>query len=245
MLLKYNAIACIDRICERFGKTNPILTYNVAQVVVGPHCLGSNDLPLRTLSLYCLASIVDILRNDFIPLLQQALEAAAGCLRESLNNDSPSAKLHNASYSFFTSVVDRIPFMVPQSFIRTTFELSLLSAAAALGQEATMNRSQFLQSAATRLDVNSIFTVAKLVWPSSMKHGNVVSTFLYYLDELLCASTSTCQDVKTHSHFIKTPPNCSVVCSRKMLAHLGLDIRTSYGHRTDPWEGYTRVCQPP
>ncbi len=236
MLLKYNAIACIDRICERFGKTSPMLTYHVAQVVVGPHCLGSNDLPLRTLSLYCLASIVDILRNDFIPLLQQALEAAAGCLRESLSNESPSSKLHNASYSYFTSVVDCIPFMVPQSFIRTTFELSLLSAAAALGQEATMNRSQFLQSAATRLDLNSVFSVAKLVWPSAMKHGNVVSTSLCYFAEFNETFHGAIPEVNSGVYFYERVTRCEYamsflesselfsVCSRKMSADLELDI---------------------
>lgn len=155
-----------------------MLTYNAARVIMGSNCLGSDDLPLRTLSLYCLASIVDILRNEFIPLLQQALEAAISCLRQSLSKDSTNTKLHNASYLFITSVFDRIPFMVPQGFIRTTFELSHLSAATELGQEATLNRSQFLQAAATRLEVNSIFSVAKLVWPSAVQHGYVVSPLL-------------------------------------------------------------------
>jgi len=173
--LKHSAVACIDRISEKFGKTNLDAIAGATQVVASAHCLGSGDKLLRILSLHCLASSVEILGNDFIPLLQISSQAAFACLEESLAQGQEDQKLHNAAYSFFIAVIDKIPFVLSQASLKKLVELSHLSAARDLGSEGEGNRSHMYQIAATKLDLKAVINVASSEWVSAVKQGPTVS----------------------------------------------------------------------
>lgn len=177
--LKQNAVACIDRISEKFGKTDPDAVFQASKVVCSAHCVENPDKLLRILSLHCLATSVEIMGNDFIPLLQQSCQAAFACLEASMTQDRRELKLHNAAYAFLIAVIDRIPFVLPQASLKKLIELSHQSAALDLGSDAEGNRKHMYQIAATKVDIKAVVNVATSGWPSAVKQGPIVSCFFH------------------------------------------------------------------
>jgi len=173
--LKHSAVACIDRISEKFGKTAPDAVARATQVIASTHCVGSSDKLLRILSLHCLGSAVEILGNDFIPLMQQSSEAAFACLEASLKQGQGDPKLHNAAYAFFIAIMDQIPFVLSQASLQRLIEFSHVSATVTLGSEAEGNRNHMYQIAATRMDFKAVIHVVTSEWSSAVKHGLKVS----------------------------------------------------------------------
>lgn len=167
--LRPNALAAIDQICERFGKSDTAATLEVAQVIAGPTCIGSDSEIVQVLSLHCLASIVGILQSEFIPLLQQVLASSVSCLMTSISKTSKS--LHTASYAFFTALADNVPFMISKTALQQIVDLSHESAVAQLSTEDDESRVQFLQLVATRVDMVTVLSVAEVSWDHAVKQG--------------------------------------------------------------------------
>lgn len=197
--LKANALACIDQICEKCGKTDSAATFAAAQVIASKSCLGSDDMLLRVLSLHCLASSVEILQNDFIPLLQQATQGASICLESSLKEGSRNERLHNAAYAFFTALADHVPFMITKASLRAVVELSYKSALANLSTEADESRSQLMKLAATRVEFATVVGVLDEAWPAAVKQGPLVS-FLVHCEN---ARTNTFQALREYTELLK------------------------------------------
>jgi len=175
--LRPNALAAIDQICERFGKSDTAETLDVAQVIAGPTCIGSDSEIVQILSLHCLASIVGILQSEFIPLLQQVLSSSLACLRTSITKRSKS--LHTASYAFFTALADNVPFMISKAALQQIVELSHESAVAQLSTEDDESRVQFMQLVATRVDMVTVLTIAQVSWDHGVKQGPKVCTSIF------------------------------------------------------------------
>jgi U3 small nucleolar RNA-associated protein 10 len=171
--LKPNALAAIDQICEKFGKSDMSAILEVAEIIAGPSCIGSSDDIIRVLSLHCLASVVGILEAEVIPILQQVMQQAMDCLRLSMQKTNTS--LHAAAYAFFTALADSVPFMISKTALRQVVELSFESAAAQLGAEEDENRKQFLQLVATKVEIATVLDVLPNVWAHAATHGVKVS----------------------------------------------------------------------
>jgi len=170
--LQPNALAVIDQICERFGKSESSAVLEVAQVIAGPACLANNNEIVRVLSLHCLASVVGILQSEFIPLLQQVMQNAISCLQTSVQTESRS--LHTASYAFFTALADNVPFMISKASLRQVVELSHQSAMAQLGQDENDNRTQFLQLVASKVEMVTVLDVVEQTWNHAVQQGPMV-----------------------------------------------------------------------
>ena len=52
-LLKHAAVACIDRITEKYGRKDPSKVIAAAQVVASPSCLGESDERIRIMGVLC------------------------------------------------------------------------------------------------------------------------------------------------------------------------------------------------
>lgn len=196
--LKPNALAAIDQICEKFGKSDTSATLNVAQVIASPTCLGSENEVVQILSLHCLASIVGIIQSEFIPLLQQVQQSALSCLKTGILKRSNS--LHTASYAFFTTLADNVPFMISKAALQQIVELSHESALARLSAEDDDSRVQFLQLVATRVEMVTVLTVAEGSWDHAVREGPKVCSDILSIAVIstnkhsnrLCMTTSTC-----------------------------------------------------
>ncbi|OCL06827.1 hypothetical protein AOQ84DRAFT_69825 [Glonium stellatum] len=169
--LKHTAVACIDQISERFGKKDPSAIAAAAQIVSGVQSLGSGDDRLRIISLLCLASTVDVIQDEFIPLLPTVLPKAFTYLMQSLDSRAPKKNLHNAVYALLCSVVERLPFMFSGQYLDGALELSYRSAVADLDSDLDESRNQFFQLAAKQIDAKECFSAIEGAWPGAVSMG--------------------------------------------------------------------------
>lgn len=173
-ILKPNAIACIDKLIEKFGKLDTVATTEVANVIAGPQCLGGGDKVLQTLSLHCLSSVVEMLGNDFIPVLERSIEGACKCLNDSLS-DATFPKLHSAALAFVITVVSNIPYMLKEEHLLNILSLCQLSAELVTDIQVTENRLHLMQIISSKLDITLVASVCVQVWHSAVNSGRVVS----------------------------------------------------------------------
>lgn len=169
--LKHTAVACIDQISERFGKKDPSAIAAAAQIVSGVQSLGSSDDRLRIISLLCLASTVDVIQDEFIPLLPAVLLKAFTYLSQSLDSQEPKNNLHNAVYALLCSIVERLPFMLSGQYLDSALQLSHRSAVADLDPDVAESRSQFYQLAAKRIDAKECFSAIERSWTGAVEMG--------------------------------------------------------------------------
>ncbi|KAF2143435.1 uncharacterized protein K452DRAFT_307562 [Aplosporella prunicola CBS 121167] len=169
--LKHTAVACIDQISEKFGKKDTSAVASAAEIVAGPQALGSNEDRLRIISLLCLASTVEILQDDFIPIIPKVLPIAFQYLGESIAAGGKKQALHNAVYSLLCSLIERIPFMFSGKYLDSALQLSHKSAVADLGDEADENRAQFYTLAARQIDAKDVFGAVERNWDSAVQAG--------------------------------------------------------------------------
>ncbi|KAK8190104.1 U3 small nucleolar RNA-associated protein 10 [Phyllosticta capitalensis] len=168
--LKHTAVACVDQISEKFGKKDTSAVALAAEAVAGEHALGSKEDRLRVMSLLCLTSIVEILRDDFIPLIPKVLPKGFAYLEESITADSKSS-LHNAVYALLCAIIEHIPFMFSGSHLDSALQLSHKSAVAELNDEANENRQQFYLLVAQQVDAKEVFGAAERNLESAVQAG--------------------------------------------------------------------------
>ncbi|KAH7044631.1 hypothetical protein B0J12DRAFT_184176 [Macrophomina phaseolina] len=169
--LRHTAVACVDQISEKFGKKDTAVVATAAEVIAGEQALGASEDRLRVMSLLCLASTVEILRDDFIPLIPKVLPQAFKYLDESIEAGKKGQSLHNAVYSLLCSIIERIPYIFSGTYLDSALQLSHKSAAAELSDEADENRDQFYQLAARQVDAKDCFTALDRNWANAVKAG--------------------------------------------------------------------------
>ncbi|GME28642.1 u3 small nucleolar rna-associated protein [Neofusicoccum parvum] len=169
--LKHTAVACVDQISEKFGKKDTAVVASAAEVVAGEQALGSSDDRLRVISLLCLASTVEILQDDFIPLVPKVLPQAFKYLEESIDAGSKQQSLHNAVYSLLCCIIERVPYIFSGSYLDSALKLSHKSTAAELSEDADENREQFYQLAAKQIDAKDCFAALDRNWSSAVTAG--------------------------------------------------------------------------
>lgn len=169
--LKHTAVACIDQISEKFGKKDTAVVASAAEIVSGEQALGATEDRLRVMSLLCLASTVEILRDDFIPLIPKVLPQAFKYLDESIRAGEKGQSLHNAVYSLLCSILERIPYIFSGTYLDSALQLSHASAEAELSYEADDNREQFYNLAAKQVDAKDCFTALDRNWTNAVKTG--------------------------------------------------------------------------
>lgn len=162
-------LTCIDAICEKFGKSDTDATLIAMQAVATDHCLTSSDPLLRTLSLQCLASSIEVLGNDFIPLLHTTSAAAVKAVEDSLMVTVKNESLHDAAFAFFSAVEDHLPFMVSKDLAANILTCALSSVSASL------NPGQCLQLMSLKLEAAVVIQASQSVWDAAVARGNKVS----------------------------------------------------------------------
>lgn len=174
--LRQNAISCIDQAIGKYGKTDVSATLAAAKFVVQSCSTDNNDSLLPVLAMHCLASTVEILGNDYIPLLQQSINIGLEALQRSLKVDPVDQRLHNASFALFTAVVEYLPYVLSSGSLQEIVTLASRSATMKLRAESKENRIQMLRLAARHVDLKVIVDVVRAVWQSSLEQGYQVST---------------------------------------------------------------------
>lgn len=175
VLYKHTAVACVDKIAEKYGKKDLEAVSAAAETIASGHCLGQSDNRLRVMALLCLASIVEILREGIVSVLPVAIPKALEYMSVSINKDAEAQKLHNAGYAFISALVQHLPYMVSGGYLDKLLEISNASAEANLDDESDESRTQCLQLAAKQIDARSMFDALEKDWQRATTSGALVS----------------------------------------------------------------------
>ena len=166
--LKHNAVACIDIIAEKFGKKGTSAVLSAAEVIASDSVFGSENNELRIISLLCLATTVEVLKDDLLPLLPMLFSRAFDYLDASSEPDSGSERLHDAVYAFIGSILEHLPWMFSEKSLEQTLRLSQKSAGSVVtGRKCADSREQFCGLASKQLDLKVLLSAMD----STFDHG--------------------------------------------------------------------------
>jgi U3 small nucleolar RNA-associated protein 10 len=174
ILYKHTAVACVDKISEKYGKKDLEAVAAAAQTIASEHCLGQEDARLRVMALLCLASLVEILREGIVPVLPVAITKALEYIEESLEEDEEDLRLHNAAYAFISALVHRLPYMISGQYLDKLLLTSYDSAETELDEESDESRIQCLQLAAKQVDAKNMFGALAHSWDNAAQSGSLV-----------------------------------------------------------------------
>ena len=174
---KHTAVACIDKIAEKYGEKDVDAVVAAAETISGESCLGQEDKKLRTMALLCLASLVEVLSHAIVPILPRTFSYTVKFLRESLDGARTELDddLYCAAYTFALTVAQQMPEMMSSTDIDQILAISHASAGAELDDELNETRLSFLKSLALRLDANAFFTAMSKSWSYAAGTGIPVS----------------------------------------------------------------------
>ncbi|KAG9232555.1 hypothetical protein BJ875DRAFT_74427 [Amylocarpus encephaloides] len=172
-LYKHTAVACIDKISEKYGKKDLEAVSAAAETIASSHCLGQSDDRLRVMALLCLASLVEILREGVVSVLPSAIPKALEYMELSLEVESEAQQLHNAGYAFISALAQHLPYMISGAYLAKLLQISNVSSETDLGDDADESRIECLQLCAKQLDAKSLFTTLEKNWDSASSKGPI------------------------------------------------------------------------
>ncbi|KAF2216120.1 hypothetical protein CERZMDRAFT_109105 [Cercospora zeae-maydis SCOH1-5] len=157
------AITCIDRISDKFGKTDRASVMSVAQEIAGDAALGEQDEDLRRISILCLASMVEVLGDEMIPILPKTFDTVLRYMHETVHEVGGEANMELlvAGFSFAMAVLDHIPWMLSGKYLDRLLVLAAESDADTV--------QQFSELAARKVSANDFLGAIERTWTDVVK----------------------------------------------------------------------------
>ncbi|TKW56950.1 U3 small nucleolar RNA-associated protein 10 [Colletotrichum tanaceti] len=168
---KHTAVACIDKIAEKYGKKDIEAVAGAAATIAGPHCLGQPDTRLRVMALLCLASLVDVLQDGILPIVNIAISQAILYIEQSVEEEKAANELHNAGYAFITALAQHLPYMISAKHLDNIFLASNKSAEADLDSEADDERLNCLRFLARKVEAKTLLASLERNWIPATETG--------------------------------------------------------------------------
>ncbi|KAJ5623539.1 hypothetical protein N7490_012144 [Penicillium lividum] len=176
-MLKHAAVACIDRITEKYGRKDPSKVITAARVVASESCLGYDDDRIRIMGVLCLASMAEVLGQAMIPALPDTLKQSVKLLELSLVPGKENSRLHDAVFSLFSALLDHLPFMISAATLDQILLLSFKSTNASLDDSSEDSREETLRlMAARKMDLTATLGAIDRNWQNAVKAGPTATT---------------------------------------------------------------------
>lgn len=171
--LQQAAVSSIAQISRRFGKKQPESVLTVASVIAGPSCLGQNDNRLSTTGLLCLASMIGVLGQSFIPLLPKTMNKIFQLLRTSMTEAKEDRDLYSASYALLNALLAHIPWMISDQYLDHILASSFESIISKIGdeEEAEAQRNKALECLAEKTEPAETFKALDRNWAKAVSNG--------------------------------------------------------------------------
>ncbi|THC97168.1 hypothetical protein EYZ11_003333 [Aspergillus tanneri] len=169
ILLKHAAVACIDRIADKYGKKDPSKVIPAATVVASETCIGQDDDRIRIMGVLCLASMAEVLGQAMIPALPGALSRSLALLELSMQDGQENPRLHDAVYSLLSALFVHLPYMLSASHLDQILLLSFRSAASA--ENEGDNRQEALRLMARKIDMAATLGAVDRNWQQATAAG--------------------------------------------------------------------------
>lgn len=163
--VRHAAITCIDQIVEKFGKQDHAAVAAAAVSVADESALGSENSSLRVISILCLASMVEVLEDDFIPIFPRVVGLTVNYLEETLQAVNPDVQLHRAAFSFIYAVLDHLPWMLSAEHLDQTLGLAARAVSVFnADSDSSDSVAQFHALAARKVSAQHLFTSIDRTW---------------------------------------------------------------------------------
>ena len=165
----------MDRIAELFGKKDVAAIIASARVVAGNKCLRASESSLRTISMLCLATMIEVSSDSFISILPLALPEVMDSLSTSIEEDTEDGALHNAVYSFLSALILYVPWMVIGADLDLVLKLSFESANAGIGRYCDQIRIEALRLVPKNVEARECLAALDRTWTIAVMEGPRVS----------------------------------------------------------------------
>lgn len=184
--LKQTAVTCVDRIAEKFGKKDTNAVASAAVAISGEDGLGAAQNHLRIASLICLATVVEVTGEGCISIIPGNFSRAMDLLTESIEEDADDTGLHNAVYTFMSSLLLYVPWMISATDLDRFLSASWESANAEMGAECDQGRIEALRLVPKQIAAREFLSALKRTFSNAMAEGPLVrisclTIFKYYI----------------------------------------------------------------
>ncbi|KAF4550789.1 BP28CT (NUC211) domain-containing protein [Elsinoe fawcettii] len=157
-IVQHGAIACIDGIIEKFGKKDTTTTLAAASVLASSSALGNGSASIRIISLFALATMVEVLRDEIIGVLPSVVNQALDHLHLAVSTQ-PSSKLCDASLALLTAVLEYLPWMLAKDALTRILKASIHAAAQDdVSIPTRASRETFINLAARSVDLKILLS---------------------------------------------------------------------------------------
>ena len=167
----------MDQVVEKFGKQDVSAVTAGATTISGPDCLEAKDTGTQILSLLCLATMVEVLREAFISIVPRVLPTAMDHLTNSIEEGDGNPKLHNAVYTFMTGLLVYLPWILQGIHLDMLLKKSYESANAEMGVDCDLLRTDTLQLVAKSIEAKECLMALDRTWSVAMAEGPLVQFF--------------------------------------------------------------------
>ena len=151
--LKHSAITCVARIVEKYGKKDTSAVLSAVNVIASDAALGYAEIGLQVISLQCLSSTVEVLRDEMVTILPRIMETAVGYLEDAVG-DEAQPRLHDAALTLLNAVLEHLPWAYSAKLLGRVLKLCCTAAADPdLGKASAQIREQFSTLSAEQLDM--------------------------------------------------------------------------------------------
>ena len=179
-ILKHTAIACSDQIIEKYGKKDVAVVASVVNLLSGDIGVSDSDPRIQVISILCLATAIEVLREAIIPLFPKLMPIIVKHLQSSFEGSPANEGLHNAVYSFLEALITYVPWLLTGDTLDQVLRASHESANADVGCVCNQNRLDVLRLFAKQAEPRECISALTRTWPSAMTAGPEVTYQAYY-----------------------------------------------------------------
>ncbi|KIX08025.1 uncharacterized protein Z518_02680 [Rhinocladiella mackenziei CBS 650.93] len=196
---RHAAITCLDRVVEIYGRKSPeAILSTVSLLIDREYGLKSPDSRTQIMSLLCLASVMEVLKEAAVPIVPPAMTNVLDLLKASLKDDIWNAELHNAAFALISSFISHVPFMISDGNVAEILHTSYQSSTAKLEASCKESRTETLNLLAHKIDLVSIATGLNQVW-KALSDKIEAEAVMEYLDLLSQAIERNSKSTVAHS----------------------------------------------
>ncbi|KAF2230999.1 hypothetical protein EV356DRAFT_579615 [Viridothelium virens] len=196
---KATAISCIGNILDKCGKKDLEAALSAAKAIASEQALGDNNDSIKVISLLTLAGMVEVLQDDFIPLLPQILSKGFQFLESTLSTDESNIQLHDAVFRMIIAVTDRLPFMLLGKHLDMALALCFRSMTSSDKFRMSVSRQEFTELLPKKSGPKELFSALDRTWHNAVQAGSeAIEEFLAILRSAISGSQNQ-QVVKNSS----------------------------------------------
>ncbi|TKX19604.1 BP28CT (NUC211) domain-containing protein [Elsinoe australis] len=152
-VIQHGAVACVDKIVDKFGKKDLPAVIDAAKVIASPAALGQPTVAIQVISLFALTTMIEVLRDDIIGILPGVIDKVLEHLERSVTTQ-PSVRLCDASLTLLTTTLDYLPFMISKAAMTRIIQSSIDAGANPdLAISTRRTRESFVNLAAKTIDL--------------------------------------------------------------------------------------------